>query len=299
MLTEGSGQDRPYQPFFSPDGKWIGFVTPGELRKVPVGGGTPIKLCDVDRARGVSWGPDGAIVFSPSPRGALMQVPDKGGEPQPFTELDEAENEQTHRWPQWLPGGQAVLFTSHTQLSGFDHATVEVFIPASGERRVVHQGGSFGRYVELGDGKGVVVYANGDSLFGIPYDAQRLEATGSSVPLVQGVTVSQPEGSSQYDIAADGSLVYGSGNSRSLGNTVVWVDRDGKATPLWEEMQFTRSPRISPDGTRIAFDVLTEGEWDIWIYDVERGVPTRLTFREDNDRYAVWSGATPAPSSRC
>jgi serine/threonine-protein kinase len=289
LLAEGSGQDRPYQPFFSPDGKWIGFVTPVELRKVPVGGGTPIKLCDVDRARGVSWGPDGTIVFSPSPRGALMQVPDKGGEPQPFTELDEAADEQTHRWPQWLPGGQAVLFTSHTQLGGFEHATVEVFIPASGERRVVHQGGSFGRYVELGDGKGVVVYANGDSLFGIPYDVQGLKATGSSVPLVQGVTVSQPEGSSQYDIAADGSLVYGSGNSRSLGNTVVWIDRDGEATPLWDEMQFTRSPRISPDGTRVAFDVLTEGEWDIWVYDVERGVPTRLTFQEGNDRYAAWS----------
>jgi serine/threonine-protein kinase len=300
LLAEGTGQSRPYQPFFSPDGKWVGFVTPEELRKVPVGGGTPIKLCEVDRARGASWGADGTIVFSSTPRGALMQVPDKGGEPQPFTELDETRNEQTHRWPQWLPGGRAVLFTSHTQLNEFDHATVEVFVPESGERRVVHQGGSFGRYVALADGRGVVVYANGDSLFGIPYDVQRLEVTGSSVPLVQGVTVSRSQGSAQYDISDDGFLVYGSGASSSLGNTVVWMDRDGRPTPLWEEVQFTRNPRFSPDGTRIAFDLLTEGEFDIWTYDVDRGVPTRLTFGAGDDRYAAWSpdGAYVYYSSR-
>ncbi len=289
VLVEGSGQNRPYQPFFSPDGKWIGFVTPGELRKMPVGGGTPIKLCDVDRARGASWGPDGTIVFSSNPMGALMQVPDTGGEPQPFTELDETGKEQTHRWPQWLPGGRAVLFTSHTKLNDFDHATIEVFVPASGERRVVHQGGSFGRYVELGDGTGVVVYANGDSLFGIPYDAQRLEVTGSSAPLVEGVTVSQTEGSAQYHVSHDGSLVYGSGASSALGHTVVWIDREGRTTPLWEELHVTRNPRFSPDGTRVALDLRVEGQFDIWIYDIDRGVPTRLTFGSGDDRYAVWS----------
>jgi serine/threonine-protein kinase len=221
-----------------------------ELRKMPVGGGTPIKLCDVDRARGASWGPDGTIVLSSSPRGGLTLVPDTGGEPRPLTELDEAKSEQTHRWPQWLPGGRAVLFTSHTKLNDFDHATIEVVILATGERRVVHQGGSFGRYVELGDGRGVVVYANGDSLFGIPYDPQRLEVTGSSVPLVQGVTVSRSEGSAQFDVADDGFLVYGSGASSSVGHTLAWIDRDGGVAPLWDEALITRSPRFSPDRKR-------------------------------------------------
>ena len=289
MLAEGAGQTRPYQPFFSPDGKWLGFVTPETLNKLPVGGGTPIKLCDVDRARGVSWGENGTIAISASPRGPLMQVSDKGGELLPLTELDESKNELTHRWPQWLPGDQAVLFTSHTELTGFDHATIEVFIPESGERRVIHQGGTFGRYVELEEGKGVVIYANGDSLFGIPYDARRLETTGSSVPLLQGVTSSRNQGSAQYDVAPDGFLVYRSGASGALGNHLGLMNRDGQMTPLWTEVQFTRNPRFSPDGKRVAFGLLTEGVFDIWLYDIDRSVPTRLTFGKENQRYPVWS----------
>jgi serine/threonine-protein kinase len=289
LLVEGVGQTRPYQPFFSPDGKWIGFFTPQELRKVPVSGGTPIKLCDADRARGASWGPDGTIVFSPSPVSPLMQVSEAGGEPQPFTELDKEKGESTHRWPQWLPDGRAVLFTSHTNLTEFNRASIELFIPASGERRVLHQGGTFGRYVELEPGSGVVVYANGDSLFGIPFDAGKLETTGSAVPLIERVTVGSAEGSAQFSSSTDGILAYGSGRSRTVGHTVNWIDREGRIEPLWDERQFTRNPRISPDGDRIAFDVLVEGQYDIWIYDVARGVPTRLTFGSGDEQVALWS----------
>ena len=289
LLAEGIGQARPYQPFFSPDGKWIGFVTPQEMRKVPVSGGTPIKLCDVDRARGASWRADGTIVFAPDPVSPLMQIPDAGGEPRPFTELDEAKGEKTHRWPQWLPGGRAVLFTSHTSLSDFGEASVEIFVPESGERRVVQEGGSFGRYVELGRGSGVVVYADGGSLFAIPFDAEGLQVTGSAAPVVEGVTVGSVEGSAQYSASPDGTLVYGSGRSRTVGHTVAWIDRDGRTEPLWEEEHFTRNPRFSPDGTRLAMDMQVEGQYDIWIYDIDRGVPTRLTFGSGDERNAVWS----------
>ncbi|HSG00672.1 MAG TPA: protein kinase, partial [Vicinamibacterales bacterium] len=109
-LLEGArGISAPYHPFFSPDGEWIAYVTTSELMKVPVSGGTPMRLCAVDRSRGGTWAPDGTIVFAPSPNTGLFRVPATGGEPQPLTTLDAAASEATHRWPQVLPGGQAIL----------------------------------------------------------------------------------------------------------------------------------------------------------------------------------------------
>ncbi|MFQ5767243.1 MAG: hypothetical protein ACE5ID_04590, partial [Acidobacteriota bacterium] len=92
-----SGTERGYNPFFSPDNRWIGFVTPTELKKVAISGGTPLRLCSVRRNRGSSWGPDGTIVFSPDPSSPLMRVPAAGGEPRPFTTLETGE--VSHRWP--------------------------------------------------------------------------------------------------------------------------------------------------------------------------------------------------------
>ena len=108
-------------------------------------------LCKVDRSRGASWGPDDSIVFTPNPSSPLFRVSAAGGEPQPLTTLDESKKEATHRWPQFLPGGDAILFTSHTQSSGgFDGANLEVLVLATGERHVVQRGGSYGRYLPSG-----------------------------------------------------------------------------------------------------------------------------------------------------
>ncbi len=289
LLVEGTGQGRPYQPFFSPDGQWVGFVTPIDLRKVPVTGGTPIKLCDVERARGATWGPDGTIVFAPSPASPLMQVPAAGGEPRPLTTLDETKGEVTHRWPQWLPGGKGLIFTSHTRTSNFEQASIEVLELATGQRRVVHQGGTYGIYVAGREGQGQVVYANAGSLFAIPFDLGRMEATGSSVPVVENVTFGSPEGSAQFSTSSDGKLVYTTGEAGLYGWKVSWVDREGAMEPLWDEERFYRNPAFSPDGSRLALQILTEGQEDIWVYDVDRAVPTRLTFADVDDTEPVWS----------
>jgi len=289
LLVEGDGVSRPYQPFFSPDGHWIGYVTPGEMRKVPVTGGTSIKLCDLDRARGASWGADGTIVFSGSPSSPLLQVPDTGGEPRPLTELDKEKGDMSHRWPQWLPGGRAVLFTSHRRASEFDEANIEVYDLDSGERTIVLQGGTYGRYIQTEPGSGFVIYANAGSLFAIPFDHERLEVTGPAAPAIEDVTFGGTEGSAQYSTSGDGKLAYGSGAAGILGHTVVWVDRDGKIEPLWEDQQYYRNPSLSPDGSRLALDILTEGQSDIWLYDIDRGVPTRLTFSDLDDHFPVWS----------
>jgi serine/threonine-protein kinase len=191
-LTSAAGEGRPYQPFFSPDGDWIGFVTPSELKKVPVSGGTPITLASVNLPRGASWAADGTIVFAPTPRGGLHRLPSAGGESEPLTVLDEEKGEASHRWPQVLPGGKGILFTSHTGTSNFYDANIEVVVLETGERRVLHRGGTFGRYVESGH----LVYVNGGTLFAVPFDLERLDVTGREFDSALGGAADLPQSAS-------------------------------------------------------------------------------------------------------
>jgi len=285
-LASGNGTNGPYNPFFSPDSKWVGYVTTSELRKVPVTGGTSLKLCDVERSRGATWGPDDSIVFTPSTNTGLFRVPATGGEPQPLTTLDEEKGETTHRWPQFLPGGNAILFTSNTSSAGgFDGATVEVLLLDTGERKVVHRGGTHARYVPSGH----LVYVNQATLFAAPFDLGSLELTGSPAPIVQEVDWNVGNGSASFAFSDTGNLAYVRGDSSVPEYPVVWVDRNGGTMPLLEERGSYANPRLSPDGTRLALTVLRDENWDVWVYDLERGVSTRLTFDESVDTEQVWS----------
>jgi serine/threonine-protein kinase len=284
-LTEGRGPERPYHPFFSPDGQWLGFASPDALKKVPVSGGTPIKLCDVSLSRGASWGPDGTIVLAPNPGSGLVLVPDAGGEPQPLTELDADRSEATHRWPQFLPGGEQILFTAHSSQSDFDGARIEVLDLDSQERRVIHEGGTYGRYVDSGH----LVYFNQGTLFAMPFDLDRLEATGSAAPVIQEVGGSV-EGGAYYDVSENGELVFTASSAVSSSELrPVWVTRDGQIEPIFGEERDFRNPRLSPDGRFLAVGIRLDGNTDIWVYDLERDVPTRLTFDEADDDIPVWS----------
>jgi serine/threonine-protein kinase len=275
----------PYNPFASPDGHWIGYAMPGELRKVQVPGGTPLTVCKVTRSRGATWLADDTIVFTPTPASGLFRVPAIGGEPQPLTTLDEKRGEVTHRWPHALPGGKHVLFTSHAGRPNFDTATLEVVSIATGERKVVYQGGSYGRYSPTGH----LLFVNRNTLFAIPFDLDSRETRGAAVPVLQKVATSPTEGGAQYDFSATGRLIYGPYSAEALVYPIAWVDRDGRSSPLLEEQAIYANPRISPDGTRLSLTVLREGNWDIWVYDLERGVSTRLTFDEGVESEQIWS----------
>ncbi len=290
LVVEGQGADRPYQPFFSPDGTWLGFNSTTEMRKVPVTGGTSIKLCDISRARGASWGEDGTIAFAPDPGSGLMRVSENGGEPTVLTELDAASGELSHRWPQWLPGGKSVLFTSYRTGMDDQSGHVEIVDAESGQRTVVHRGGSYGRYLETGSGAGFILYTHSGSLFAIPYDRKKLQATGSASPVIEGVTFGSNEGSAQFSTSANGTLAYASGDAGTAGQiAMVRLGHEGDTEPLWPEHQVFSNPRYSPDGVDLAVQVASEGQADIWIYNAERGVPTRLTFSESDDLSPVWS----------
>ena len=285
-IVSGASADVPYHPFFSPDGQWIGFVTPTELKKVPITGGTPIKLSKVNRSRGASWGPDGTIVISPERGSGLFTVPAAGGELQPLTTVDTENGETAHRWPQVVPGG-SVIFTTLLQLGSdsADEGVIESVSLATGERKVLHRGGSYGRWVPSGH----LVYVRENTLFGMPFDIKKMEATGSPAPIVQGVTSSDASGGAQISFSNTGTLAYVSGEIGVPEYPIKKMDRNGVVSMLWEEPGTYANPQISPDGRRLSMTVLRDGNWDVWIYDLERKVATRLTFYDGYDGDQVWS----------
>jgi serine/threonine-protein kinase len=281
----GGGGSAPYHPFFSPDSQWLGFVTPGELKKMPVTGGTPITLCEVGRSRGSSWGDDGTIVFAPNPNTGLLRVSATGGDPEPLTALDESKGETSHRWPQVLPGSKAAIFTSIVaDAESFDDASIEMVDLESGDRVVLHSGGHFGRYVSSGH----LVYANSGTLFAIPFDLEGLQVTGSPAPLVQGVAVNS-EGGAQFSVSDHGTLGFVGGEFSVPEYPILSVSHVGATTTLWQQAGTYASPSLSPDGRSLALSILRDDNWDVWVYDLERSVPTRLTFNEGYDGDQVWS----------
>jgi serine/threonine-protein kinase len=284
-VAGGTGPEAAYHPFFSPDGQWLGYVTPQALKKVSVTGGAPITLCELDRSRGASWGPDGTIVFAYSSTSGLSIVPATGGEASPLTTLDEAVGEVSHRWPQWLPGGERILFTSGTDASDFSSASLVVLDVPSGERTVIHRGGYYGRFVPTGH----VLYVNDGTIFALPVDLKRLRVTGSQFPVLEGIEADPAHGSAQFDVAATGLLSYLPGVTEIRPFSIVRVDASQRSEGLWQEAGIYGTPRLSPDGGRLALSVLRDGNWDVWVYDLERGVATRITFGAGYDADPAWS----------
>jgi len=196
--THLAGTDAAYNPFFSPDGQWIGFVTPQALKKVSISGGTPLVLCPVALSRGATWGKSGAIVFAPNPASGLMQLPAAGGTPAPLTTLENGE--MSHRWPQFLPDGERVLFTAY-KAGDRNSAAIEIVDIKTGKRTPVHQGGTYARY----SASGHLLYLNRGTLFAAPMDLGSLKLTALPAPVLQDIGVNL-EGGGQYDVSASGSL---------------------------------------------------------------------------------------------
>jgi Tol biopolymer transport system component len=278
------GTENANDPFFSPNGQWIGFFADGKMKKISVQGGAAVTLCDATGTRGASWGEDGWIIVTLSPTGGgLSRVPDTGGTAQAVTQPGD-KGEVVHRWPQILPGGQAVLFTGHTAAGAFDNARIEVLSLKTGEWKVVQRGGYFGRYLPSGH----LVYIHQGTLFAVGFDVDRMEIRGTPVPLLENVAGNEAVGAGQYDVARNGTLVYRSGKSSVLTFPVAWMKSTGKMYPLLPSIGLYFAPRFSPDGKRLALAVGPPGAGDVQVYDWQRDRTTRLTFTQRN-MYPVWT----------
>jgi Tol biopolymer transport system component/predicted Ser/Thr protein kinase len=271
-------------PFFSPDGRWVAFFAQGALKKVSVDGGSAITLCPASATfTGGSWGEDGNIIAALVPAGPLSRIPAGGGAPTPVTEL--AHGEATHRWPQILPGGKAVLFTAHTMIGGgFEGANIEVTSLQDGRRKTLQRGATYGRYLSSGH----LIYVNRGTLFAVPFSLDTLAVRGTPAPVLDQLAYSTQFGSADLDVSRNGTLVYRSGEGAAT-VSVQWLDGAGKTQLLGVKLSPIFYLRFSPDGQRLA---LSGG--DLWVYDPQRDSMTRLTFDGKTVDYPVWS-----PDGRC
>ncbi len=269
-------------PFFSPDGQWIGFFAGGDLKKVSTSGGAPVTLCNVGEPRGATWGPNDIIIFALSVGRGLMQVSASGGAPQQLTTLNEGE--QTHRWPQLLTDGRTVLFTIGNAIGSGDDGTIAAQRLDTGERQILIQGGSYGRYVSTGH----LVYYRAGTMMAVSFDLGRLEVLDTPAPVLEGIRSFGNTGVGQFDFSNQGSLVYVPGLPRNLERTLVWLDREGASEPLGAPLRAYLDPRLSPDGNRLAVRIAEENS-DIWTYDLQRRTLSRLTFATGSSETPVWT----------
>jgi serine/threonine-protein kinase len=278
--TEGGSE-----PFFSPDSQWIGYFAGGKLKKVPITGGASVTLCDAPDPRGATWGFDNTIVLSPTITGALSVVSAEGGAPRPLTALDPKKGEGTHRWPEFLPGGKAVLFNATAYNAQTATAPLVLYILKTGERRDLIQAGMHPRYAPSGH----LLYTQGGTLMAAPFDPGRLQVSGAAVPVVEGVMQSGSTGATQYSFSDSGALVYIPGSGQEAEHSrLVWVDRKGTEQPIAVPAHSFLRPRVSPDGRRVAVTISESGN-QIWIYDLIRETLTRLTFDGGINLDPVWT----------
>jgi serine/threonine-protein kinase len=276
-------EDVSREPFFSPDGEWVGFFIPGgKLKKIPVQGGAPVDICDVRDPRGASWGDDGNIVFAPDNRGALFRVSSNGGIAQPLTQLKPGE--LTHRWPQVLPGANFVVFTANKG-TNWEDSSIEIQSLKTGQRKTLHKGGSYGRYLSSGH----LVYVHQSTLFATAFNLDREELTGLPTAIFDNVTNSVITGGAQFDFSAapsgHGTFVYLTGNGAQTG--IYMLDSAGNRQPLRGVPGLYLSPRFSPDGRRLATGLFS-GSPGLWVLDLDRDNFVRLT-STPGDNFPVWT----------
>ena len=231
--------------------------------------------------QGGSWGEDGDIAVAFGVTSSLSRVPAAGGSAQPLTKL--GRGEVTHRWPQVLPGGSAVLFTASGRAAAIENANIEAFSVKTGQVKIVQRGGYYGRYLP----GGYLVYVHQGVLFGVGFDLARLEERGAPVPLLEDVAANPTTGGGQFDFSwgpsGQGTFVYIAGKSAAQAWQIAWLDSSGKMQPLLAAPHAYTTPRFSPDGRKLAY---TDG--DVYVHDIERDTTTRLTFTGDSG-LPVWA----------
>ncbi len=259
-------------PFFSPDGRWIGFFSSGALKKVSSDGGPPVTICEVPSIVGASWGDDGFIYFAPTGVAEIRRVPAEGGTPKVVVQAGSTEKVASFRWPRILPGGKTVLFTIAGASWLAQHYRTEAYSLDTGKRTAVMEEGADARYLA----PEYLVFTRGDVLMGVPFDANGLRVTGPTVPLIEGVTRDEWFGAADYALSSTGTLIYLTGGVQTAFR-LVSVDMTGKVEPLGTQERGFEDLSVSPDGRRIVTTLVENASADLWIYDRERDALSRLT----------------------
>jgi serine/threonine-protein kinase len=298
------GTEGAEAPFFSPDGKSIGFFADEKLKKVDASGGTPVTLCDAPSPREGSWGDDDHIVFASTSVEGLSSVPATGGTPRLVTELDKSRGDWSHRYPQVLPGANAVLFTN--SVNGVGIGRIDVQPLKGGKPKTLVASGSYGRYLP----GGYLVYYDRGVLFAVPMDLGRLAVSGSPVPVLEDVAFNPGTGAAEFTFSQTGLFAYTAAPSDDQVRPIGVMDEKGNVALLPVSKARYSHPRASPDGTRLAVNLRSRESPSVWIYEWGSQRFYRFPFQNGDSNNAIWTpdgkylaffshAQTPGPGIYC
>jgi len=278
--TPMPGTEGGHEPFFSPDGRWVGFFAGGKLKKVPLDGGSPQILAETPYPWGGTWGPDGTIVFNRDWANGLWRVPASGGEAEQLAAPQFEQGDWDLAFPEYLPGGRAVLFTVWRGITG-DSSQVCVLDLESLARKTLINNAYFARYVPTGH----LIFGREGATHIVPFEAGRREITGPSMPVPE--PIFNGDGVPHLAFSAVGTLAFIPGGGAPK-RQLVSVDLEGKETPLIEARRGFMYPRFSPDGSRLAVNISEPHDSNIWVIDLETGARSKLT-HEGANFFPFWT----------
>jgi serine/threonine protein kinase len=278
------GTENASLPFWSPDGRQLGFFAAGKLRKMALDGSPPADLCSAPDGRGASWSPKGIILFAPNNQGGLMRVPDQGGVPVAVTQPDTSRHERGHRYPQFLPDGTHFLYVA---ITNNDMVSTYAASLDGGKAVEVCKGGSEGRYAK----PGVLLYL-GEGVSGQPrrvlvqkFDASRLATEGDAHVLVDRANANN-FGYTNLSSGPGGLLVLQHWDP--LNTHLTWRDASGApAGVAIERLTNSAGGALSLDGRHYAYTGVDPS--DVFVADLTTGVTRRLTFQNQLVGNMVWS----------
>src|SRR5262245_21573823 len=278
-----AGTDNAGNPFWSPDSRSIAFFAGGKLKKSDGSGGPPQTLCDAGMGAGGAWNRDGVIIFAPDNGMTLYRVPASGGVATPLTRFDESRQEVAHKYPQFLPDGKHFIYLA--QSAQTENAAINVGGLDSSETKHIVSTRAKGAYAP----PGYILFMRDRTLMAQPFDVNKLSVAGNPVPLAEQIGFNAVLGLAYFSVSDNGVLTYMSGFFG--GGQPTLFDRQGKSLGSVGAPGEYFNVFFSPDEKRFAAAIpdSQSGARDIWLLDVARGTPTRLSFDPADDFLPIWS----------
>ena len=282
-----AGTENAEYPFWSPDSRQIGFFLNRKLKTISVEGGPSVDVCDVNEARGGSWGRDGTILFTPRWRDPIFRVAATGGKPVAVTKIDRSRNETTHRWPSLLPDGKHFLYFvgSHTAETTSGDNAIYIGSLDGAEPRLLLRARSNVTYAG-----GHLLFLRDQKLVAQRFDPDSFELKGDPVPIASGVRYEKGFFSAVF-AASDTMLVFQAGGAETKAR-LSWTNRKGETIGKFAEPEVFWDVAIAPDGKTAA--ICVGDPCDIWLYDLTRGIRNRFTFDPWQEQAPVWSADSKA-----
>jgi len=281
-----AGTEGASRPFWSPDSRSIGFFAKGKLKKIEADGGAVFTICDAPDPRGGTWNREGTILFTPQSTAPIFRVSAEGGAATAITEIDKAKGEETHRFPWFLPDGRHFLYIARSH-TGDESNSAAIYADSldGKERKMIVRAQANASFAS-----GHLLFPREHSLLAQQFDPARLQLSGEAVAIAQDLSIGGGYNEAAFSVSSDGVLVTETGNPDEE-TRLTWLDRAGKSVGTLGSLAQYEDLALSPDGSRVAVTIsdADSHNWDIWIYDISRGISTRFTSDPGTDAVPCWS----------